>query len=106
MQRISDTWHATIGSTAISLIDYVFKNSNDEFTTDNEHQVFAKEQLEEHSFIYGDTKSKVRMLFIFESQLTTQPPSSPFATFFVETSFSTLSQHTTAPLKVLSRFLL
>ena len=106
MQHISDTWRATIGSTAISLIDYVFKNSEDEFTTDNERQVFAKEQLEELNFIYGDTTSKVRMLFIFESQLTTQPPSSPFAIFFVETSFSTLSQHTTAPLKVLSRFLL
>jgi hypothetical protein len=65
MQRFSDTWRATVGSTAISIIDSVFQNSDDDFSTDDERQAFAEGQLEHLYFLYGETESKVRMVCVF-----------------------------------------
>ena len=41
MQCISDTWHATFGSTAIAIINSVFEHSSDEFATDEDCKAFA-----------------------------------------------------------------
>ncbi|KAF8521077.1 hypothetical protein BU17DRAFT_88282 [Hysterangium stoloniferum] len=57
MQCISDSWHATFGSTAITIIKSIFENSEDGFSTDDDDQVFAQHQLDNLEFLYRDTDS-------------------------------------------------
>jgi hypothetical protein len=56
-----------LGSTAITIVNSVFENSDDDFSTDDERRVFAEEQVEHLYFLYGDTESKVRIICIFNS---------------------------------------
>ena len=59
MQHASDLWHPTFGSMAITIINTVYENSDDDFLTNNDCQVFIKQQLKDLNFLYGDTESKV-----------------------------------------------
>jgi hypothetical protein len=59
MQRVSDSWRATAGSTAISVINTVFENSDDNFLTDDDQQAFAQRQLNSLEFLFGDVESTV-----------------------------------------------
>jgi len=59
MQHVCDSWHATFGSTAITIVNSVYENSRDEFPTDEDRREFATQQLEDLEFLYGDTDSKV-----------------------------------------------
>jgi hypothetical protein len=59
MQRVYDSWRATMGSTAIAIVNSVYENSNDELPTDDDHQEYAEQQLDDLEFLYGDTDSKV-----------------------------------------------
>lgn len=64
MQCISNTWHATFGSTAIAIINSVFEHSPDEFATDEDCKAFAQEQLDSLKFLYRDIITKVCRSFI------------------------------------------
>ena len=59
MQHLYNSWHATIGSTAITVVNCVYESSRDEFPTDEDRQEFAKQQLEDREFLYGKVDSKV-----------------------------------------------
>ena len=59
MQRVSDSWRATAGSTAIIVINTVFENSDGDFLTDDDRQAFAQQQLDSLEFLYGDVESMV-----------------------------------------------
>ena len=65
MQHVSDSWRTTIGSMAITIINSICENSDDNFLTDNKRQVFAKEQLEGLYFLYGEMQSKVWKVLYF-----------------------------------------
>jgi hypothetical protein len=47
------------GSMAIIVINTVFKNSDDDFLTDDDQQAFAQRQLSSLEFLYGDVESMV-----------------------------------------------
>jgi hypothetical protein len=52
MQRVSDSWQNTIGSTAIAVV-LAFCNANPNLKNSNEdRQVFASEYLEDLHFLY------------------------------------------------------
>jgi hypothetical protein len=70
LQRASDSWRATIGSTAITVAISVFENSDDDFS-DEDRQAFAQEQLDTLAFLYGDIESEVCMSFICFRRLIT-----------------------------------
>jgi hypothetical protein len=57
MQRISDTWCSHFGSTAISILNTFFDSEDiaEEFTTNESHQAFAQNVLENFAFLYSDT---------------------------------------------------
>ena len=104
MQRVSDSWRATAGSTAISVINTVFENSDDNFLTDDDRQAFAQRQLDSLEFLFGDVESTVWTIFLFSCQLLINIKSSRTAIFFKDLSFFILSQLTTVLFMVLSRF--
>ena len=54
MQCVSDTWCATLGLTAIAIINSVFEHSPDEFATDEDCKTFTQERLDSLKFLYGD----------------------------------------------------
>jgi hypothetical protein len=59
MQCVYDLWRATMGSTAIAIVNSVYENSNDKFPTEDDRQEYAEQQLDNLEFLYGDTNSKV-----------------------------------------------
>jgi hypothetical protein len=48
-----------MGSTAITIVNSVYENSNNKFPTDDDRQEYAKQQLDDLEFLYRDTDSKV-----------------------------------------------
>ena len=53
MQHVSDSWHSTMGSTAITVV-LTFCNENSDLKySDMNHQEFATEYLEHLHFLYG-----------------------------------------------------
>jgi hypothetical protein len=60
MQRASDSYRATYGSTSITVINSVFNNDEDgDYLTDDARQAFAQYQLDNLEFLYGDIDSTV-----------------------------------------------
>jgi len=58
-QRISETWHSPIGSSAIAVVNSFF-NSVELFKTEERRREFAKNALDTFQFIYRDTTSSTR----------------------------------------------
>ena len=52
-----------IGSTAITIINSVFENSEDDFSIDDNRKVYAQEQLDSLKFLYGYIEVTVRSTF-------------------------------------------
>jgi hypothetical protein len=104
MQRISDSWRATIGSTSVTIINCVFENDPDDFSTDDDRQDFANRQLDTLEFLYGDTKAEVQtfILFIYRRLITVEP--SRTVIFFEDRSFCTPLQLTIVLFAAPSKF--
>ena len=64
MQHISDSWHATFGSTAIAIINNVFESSTKDFSEEEACIHFAQEQLDTLQFLYGNVTAKVHRTFM------------------------------------------
>ena len=64
MQHVSDSWHATFGSIAITIVNNVFESSTKDFSEDEACIHFAQEQLDTLQFLYGDATAKVCRTFI------------------------------------------
>ena len=61
MQRVADSWRSPIGSTAIMVLIAFFNANSELYTTDGNHQEWAKWYLEYFCFAYehadGNDKS-------------------------------------------------
>lgn len=62
LQRVSDSWRNTIGSTANTVLTNFFESSEG-FDTDWSRQNFASDQLEDSKFLYSDTQGTVCRIY-------------------------------------------